>query len=1132
MKRKSLLIMLLAALFMPLALHAQQSLPYSCGFESGDDLSGWLIQGGPENAGIYSAYPHEGERHWGFNYEDPDCYLVSPIFTGGDNGIVVSFYYESYSASYPDCFKVGYTTDESITDASQFTYDETICEETGAWTQYNQTFPAGTKRIAVMYLNNNGNGWYLWLDDFEFTVPGAAVCNRPTGLTATNVGSRTATISWTSDASAWQICVNDDEAHLINVNQTSYTLSGLTPDTEYTVKVRTNCGNNNFSAWTNVSFTTEVACPAPEVTIADITSTSANITWTGSANNYNLRYRNLTFFDDFESNELTGWTIYTEGEVGEGLEGWRIIDPTGGLSWTGHNGSTYVASAWSWSTDAYHANNWLITPQVQLGGILKFYVYTNQSYPDDYEVLLSTSGNAIDNFTVTLQAMASVPTTGDWVEVSIDLNAYAGQTGYIALHHQYYDGNYILVDDFGIFNRTWTTANGVTSPYAISGLTPETTYEVEVQAVCGGQDGSSEWAQTTFTTLPSCVAPARLTITDITTNSAVVTWTGSANSYNLKVNDQTYNNVTSPYTLSGLTPNTEYTVEVQSVCSASSTSTWSTSVFWTACEAFNLPYSYNFDNDNELNCWSLISANNNMLGITTVDNNNVFIFSSYNSASSYDQYLISPELNGTAGVGIDVEFKYRSYDGRGSGETFKVGYSTTTNDISAFTWGDEISTLSTDWIDYFGEFPAGTKYVAVYYYADYQYYFLVDDFNFDVHSNCRKPTDLTVTDFTATSANLTWTENGDATSWVVSYTVGATGRERTINATTNQATIPNLTPGTSFIAKVRPVCDVNNKWSEDITFTIPNNLFINDGNWNVGSNWYNGAVPADSSNVGIIANAIVPANYLAIAGDVIISDAGSITVADGGQLVHNTFGLEVTMQKYVPAYTSSQDNYKLVAFPFIDDELEVPAGMTLVANDFYLFDNSQAGEEWQNNKENAITNVELYKGYLYANPTATTVSMTGTTYNTPKYSYGHPQDLYYDDTENEVNGWYLLGNPYTSNAYIYGATDSLFAMEVMYYDANGNMQTIVGGPVPPMQGFFVKITEDTEVWFLASEYDLSSKTALHAINDKKASQDVNLDKKADKNVTILDKTMVKKLAKNAACARFKNEVKPFKPIKK
>lgn len=1369
MKRKSLLIMLLAALFMPLALHAQQSLPYSCGFEEGDDLSGWLIQGGPENAGIYSAYPHEGERHWGFNYQDPDCYLVSPIFTGGDNGIVVSFYYESYNASYPDCFKVGYTTDESITDASQFTYDETICEETGAWTQYNQTFPAGTKRIAVMYLNNNGNGWYLWLDDFEFTVPGAAVCNRPTGLTATNVGSRTATISWTSDASAWQICVNDDEAHLINVNQTSYTLSGLTPDTEYTVKVRTNCGNNNFSAWTNVSFTTEVACPAPEVTIADITSTSANITWTGSANNYNLRYRNLTFFDDFESGELTNWTIYTEGEVGEGLEGWRIIDPTGGLSWTGHNGSTYVASAWSWSSSAYNANNWLITPQVQLGGILKFYVYTNQNYPDEYEVLLSTSGNAIDNFTVTLQAMASVPTTGDWVEVSIDLNAYAGQTGYIALHHQYYDGNYILVDDFGIFNRTWTTANGVTSPYAISGLTPETSYEVEVQAVCGGQDGSSEWAQTTFTTLPACVAPTDLTIDNITTNSAVVTWTGSANSYNLKVNDQTYNNVTSPYTLSNLTAATVYTVEVQSVCSATSTSTWTSTTFVTEfCEesdkcllTFVLTDSYG-DTWNGNGIAVVDAATNVLVDILTNDYDN---YTATGASGAYTQTKTLAVCNGRQ---LQFFWIAGSYPGEASWIISDVN-------------GEEITSGA-------GNSSMQNGAILATYTVDCTI------------TSCRKPTDLHTTEVTANSVTLSWTENGDATAWVVSYSSGV--RPTTVNVTETTVTIP-VSSETYYTARVRPVCDVNDKWSDEISFTTPStcplpsditveteptsatlswtgsvdsynvrycvpihgatlleegfenglgnwtaidadgddnnwfllselttlypyytqtpewqhegndailsgsyingagalnadnwlitpqvtlggmatfyarsimanypeqisvyvstnstnvedfvllntwtpgaewtqymvdlsayagqgyiairnqgydqyivsiddfvveapaqqnwiatlstsensititglqmsttyayqiqsvcntgvwtamdffttlggNVFITDGDWNNDSNWSGGAVPQGGSDVIIKANATIPAGYTAIANQITI-DGGSITVADGGQLQHNTDNLEVTMEKTVEPYTdaNSTNNYKLLSFPF-SNYPDVPEGMiTTTGTDFYRFNNSAVDEEWQNNQVSAISYVYPGPGYLYANPEGLDLSMTGTTY--ASYDNYLTMTINYDENENGDNsGWRLIGNPFTCNAYIYGeTTDDLFPMDVMYYDENGDMQTISAGPVAPMQGFFVKVSDTTTVYFVTYELEEEAKSLpskTHTISlDKKmhktAAQAISfdkieyknvtvLDKKAEKPFIVLDKTMVKKLAKKDAYTRLKKEVKPFKPIRK
>ena len=306
--------MLLAALFMPLALHAQQSLPYSCGWEDDDDLTGWSMFSNPSGtAGLFQdqgeGIAHSGTLTFAFRYDNQGGYLISPLFTGGDNGIDVSFWYKEYSSDYGDeQFMVGYTTsDEDITDPeNQFIYDDVITASL-EWQNYTFSFPAGTKRIAVKYIYNDA--FYLFLDDFEFTATGAAVCNRPTSLTATNVGSRTATISWTSDASAWQICVNDDEAHLMNVNQTSYTFSGLTPETDYTVKVRTNCGNNNFSAWASVSFTTDVACPAPgDLAATDITSTSANISWTSDNNSLQLQYRKAPASNDFEDGTLGNWT--------------------------------------------------------------------------------------------------------------------------------------------------------------------------------------------------------------------------------------------------------------------------------------------------------------------------------------------------------------------------------------------------------------------------------------------------------------------------------------------------------------------------------------------------------------------------------------------------------------------------------------------------------------------------------------------------------------------------------------------------------------------------------------------------------------------------------------------------------
>ena len=85
----------------------------------------------------------------------------------------------------------------------------------------------------------------------------------------------------------------------------------------------------------------------------------------------------------------------------------------------------YAATAYSYNNNtntAYAADNWLISPAVELGGVLKFFANTATSYPDSYEVLLSTTGTEIADFTETLQAMAAathemkLQAAGEWAK--------------------------------------------------------------------------------------------------------------------------------------------------------------------------------------------------------------------------------------------------------------------------------------------------------------------------------------------------------------------------------------------------------------------------------------------------------------------------------------------------------------------------------------------------------------------------------------------------------------------------------------------------------------------------------------------------------------------------------------------
>lgn len=277
-------------------------------------------------------------------------------------------------------------------------------------------------------------------------------------------------------------------------------------------------------------------CTKPISVQVEPAPTSALVSWIGFSDSYNVRYQDagvktVIFSEDFE-NGLEGWTIYTLGESPQS-EGWFTSDPTQGLTVTAHSGSQ-VAASFSWSIQAFDADNWLVTPQVDLGGTLSFFDCVNGGYPDAYEVRLSTTGNKVEDFTEVLRPMAD-GTLGEWGEVSIDLSAYEGQKGYIAIHHVGYDNNYLLIDDFSIYkgSNDWVDVLSTTEEsIEITGLKPSTTYEFQIQGVCA--DSESQWTTlSSFTTMEACPVPFDVTVkADATT--ATVSWKGYSEAYNVR----------------------------------------------------------------------------------------------------------------------------------------------------------------------------------------------------------------------------------------------------------------------------------------------------------------------------------------------------------------------------------------------------------------------------------------------------------------------------------------------------------------------------------------------------------------------------------------------------------------------
>jgi len=130
--------------------------------------------------------------------------------------------------------------------------------------------------------------------------------------------------------------------------------------------------------------------------------------------------------------------------VSEYTEAWICVsDP--------ENQTDSVAASTSWFTPVDTADRWLITPALALGSYgnaVKWNAKSQDaSFPDDYYVLVSTSGTDLSNFTDTIGYIQQE--NFEWIERSVNLSelGYDDQTIYIAFVLRTYDGFKLYIDD-------------------------------------------------------------------------------------------------------------------------------------------------------------------------------------------------------------------------------------------------------------------------------------------------------------------------------------------------------------------------------------------------------------------------------------------------------------------------------------------------------------------------------------------------------------------------------------------------------------------------------------------------------------------------------------------------------------
>ncbi len=346
-------------------------------------------------------------------------------------------------------------------------------------------------------------------------------------------------------------------------------------------------------------------------------------------------------------------------------------------------------------------------------------------------------------------------------------------------------------------------------------------------------------------TISDCPTPGNFNAATLGSTSVDLTWTSATGGTDFVLqyktpttdwsNATTENAYDTTYNLTGLTPSTTYQLRVAQLCN-SDTSNWAYLTLTTACAPVaTLPWTDNLDSypgstsgstNNLPYCWSYLNtattSSSSYKGYPIIyasatyaaSGSNSLRFYSYQTTGTYgDEMVILPQIDADL---YPVNTLQLSFDARNySTYTFKayIGVITNPSLQSTFVVLDSLETTSNTYQTYdfpLNQYTGPNGYIAILakqpassYNAGY-----IDNFVVDVIPTCPKPKDLTASNPTLTSIDLSWLEMGSATTWEIEYgPMGfAQGTGTVETATTNPYTINGLEPSSGYDFYVRANC--------------------------------------------------------------------------------------------------------------------------------------------------------------------------------------------------------------------------------------------------------------------------------------------------------------------------------------
>jgi len=437
------------------------------------------------------------------------------------------------------------------------------------------TGAAGTYTVTVTHkgtLSGGGQNYSLIITGISATP---IVCNPevPTGLSVVGVGSSTASISWNAvPGSTYDLGYRQVGAStwiVQGVSGTTANLSGLTPQTQYEVQVRSKCDNETSAYSALVNFTTTEV----QLNYCASASTNTNDEYIGRVQLNTINNPSgAQFYSDFTniSTSLEKGMSYTisitptwTGTVySEGYSVWIDYNKDGDFADAGEQIFTQAATKTTPVTKSFTIPASAVEGSTRMRVSMKYNAIPTACETftygevEDYTVIIGASGPDSQAPTAPSNLTASNIT-----QTSLSLSWTASTDNVGVTGYDVYQGSSVI-----------QTVTGTTA--SVTGLTASTAYTFSVIAKDAAGNVSPPSNVVNVTTLAPAdtqapTAPTNLTASNITQTSVNLSWTASTDNVGVTSYDvyqgtsviQTVTGTTASVT--GLTANTTYSFSVK-----------------------------------------------------------------------------------------------------------------------------------------------------------------------------------------------------------------------------------------------------------------------------------------------------------------------------------------------------------------------------------------------------------------------------------------------------------------------------------------------------------------------------------------------------------------------------------------